>query len=129
MKSKITSYVIYSIMGLMIAAIYFMNHTPETKSEYAEVISNSALIPGMIILCIYMLSLVNKEGIFDGLTYGVKNFVNRLIPSKNTYEIKSYGDYKLEKEEKRKDTHIEGLIVGLVFIVISIISYLIYKVI
>lgn len=108
-----------------------MNNTPEqvNSKNLTLLISNSTLIPGVILLCIYMLSLVNKEGAFDGIGYGVKSALARLIPSKNTYEIKTYGDYKLEKEQKRKETHIEGLIVALVFIVISIISYLIHKII
>lgn len=108
-----------------------MNNTPEQENlkNLTFLISNSTLIPGVILLCIHLLSLINKEGAFDGIGYGVKSALARLIPSKSTYEIKTYGDYKLEKEQKRKETHIEGLIVALVFIVISIISYLIYKVI
>lgn len=128
MKSKVTNYLIYSLIGLMIGVIYFTNHIPTEKTDYLKVLSDSAIIPGVILLCVYCLTLVNKEGIFDGIGYGARYIVNKLIPTKKMFETKTYLDYKLEKGEKRKETHFEGLIVSIVFIVICIICYLIYKV-
>lgn len=127
MKNKVTNYLIYGLMGLMIAVIYFTNHIP--TDNYAKILSDSALVPGIILLGIYCLTLVSKEGIFDGIGYGARYIMNKLIPTKKMFETKTYLDYKLEKEEKRKENHFEGLIVSIVFIVISIICYLIYKVI
>lgn len=128
MKSKVTNYLIYGLIGLMIGVFYFTNHIPEEKADYLKILSDSALIPGIILLCVYCLTLVSKEGIFDGIGYGTRYIINKLIPTKKMFETKTYLDYKLEKEEKRKETHYEGLIVSIVFIVICIICYLIYKV-
>lgn len=128
MKSKVTNYLIYGLIGLMIGVFYFTNHIPEEKADYLKVLSDSAIIPGIILLCVYCLTLVSKEGIFDGIGYGTRYIINKLIPTKKMFETKTYLDYKLEKEEKRKETHYEGLIVSIVFIVICIICYLIYKV-
>lgn len=128
MKSKVTNYLIYGLIGLMIGVFYFTNHIPKEKVDYLKILSDSALIPGIILLCVYCLTLVSKEGIFDGIGYGTRYIINKLIPTKKMFETKTYLDYKLEKEEKRKETHYEGLIVSIVFIVICIICYLIYKV-
>lgn len=128
MKSKVTNYLIYGLIGLMIGVFYFTNHIPEEKADYLKILSDSAIIPGIILLCVYCLTLVSKEGIFDGIGYGTRYIINKLIPTKKMFETKTYLDYKLEKEEKRKETHYEGLIVSIVFIVICIICYLIYKV-
>ena len=129
MKQRVTNLIIYGVMGILIAVIYYINNIPtdKTPTDYFKVLSDSCLIPGVIILCIYILTLVSKEGIFDGLSYSFKYVFNKFIPSRKMQEKESYYDYKKEKAEKRKNSYIEGLIVSIIFICLSIIFYLFYK--
>ncbi len=130
MRRQAIDYLIYSLIGIALALIYYLTKIPSDPkaSDYLKILSDSALIPGIILLCIYILISINKEGLFDGLTYSAKYVTSKFIPTKRTYENESYYDYKQAKAEKRKEIHLECLIVSIAFICLSIIFYLIYKV-
>lgn len=130
MKQRITNSIIFGVLGLVIALIYYTTNIPSDKTvtNYLKVLSDSCLIPGVIVLCMYVLTLVSKEGIFDGLTYSFKYVVNKFVPSRKVLEDESYYDYKKEKAEKRKSSYVEALVVSIFFICLSILFYLLYKV-
>lgn len=130
MKQRITNSIIFGVLGLVIALIYYTTNIPSDKTvtNYLKVLSDSCLIPGVIVLCMYVLTLVSKEGIFDGLTYSFKYVVNKFVPSRKVLENESYYDYKKEKAEKRKSSYVEALVVSIFFICLSILFYLLYKV-
>ena len=131
MKKHIIDGIIYFVLGMAIWCISFFNlnpHQQELLKDSMKFYSDCCIIPGIVLVCIYLLTLVGKKGFYDGFTYSLRYVGQTLVPflMKNS-EKESYYDYKVAKAEKRKQPVFAGLIVGLIFIVAAIIFYIIYK--
>ena len=79
---------------------------------------------GVIATGIGLLVYTSNEGIFDGLVYSVKAFID-LFKKNNTRKYKTLYDYKESRAGKKLEF---GYIVicGLMFLLIGIIMYCIY---
>ena len=92
-------------------------------------LSDSFTIPGAILVSVGGLLWVAGDGFFDMLSYGLKNGLHALLPVYKL-EQRSFYDYKVARMEKReKGAFVPFLLVGLAFLLISLVLYIFYSII
>ena len=90
---------------------------------------DSLAIPSIVLVSFSILMWVAREGFFDIFSYGFKQ-MGSMILSKNPreyHDFSGYKSYKYEIREKRAKTFYVVAIVGVLFLVTTLIVYLITK--
>ena len=90
------------------------------------IISDAFFIPGVLLLCIGLIVYASNEGLFLSISYGFKA-IGRTITAKKDEKLmneKYHEYYARQIQKKSKCKHF--LLVGLVFIVISLLFVVIY---
>ena len=122
-------YVIPSMIGLVVAiGICFANDifALETSAEVFTVLSNAFAIPGFVIFGIGILLWVTNEGLFNGISYGLKT-VGRSFTARKGEKIKDEEFYEYNARQKSKcHTFQHLLIVGGAFILVSVVFAFLY---
>lgn len=121
--------IIYLVKGVALFLVVFFINKPYELAEITEQMryySDSFILPGIILIGIFLLSIVASKGAFDGIRYGFKFIVNKLLPTRHNTSSESYYDFKQKLAEKRKEYSFESLIVGCVFLIVGIIFYILY---
>ena len=129
--NSLVAYIVYGSISVVLFLLVFLLRKPwevDDSSYMMQILSDSFVIPGVIILCVFALQLISFWGGFDGLLWGFRFALSSFIPVGPLQKHKSYGDYKLEKMAKRKKAHLEGLVVGAILLILGLIFYLIYLV-
>lgn len=128
MKKKIIiDFCIFFAIGLAIWLLAFFLKQPyqaETTKDMYRYSSDSFIIPGIVLICIYLLSIVAHKGFFDGISYSFRFIIGKFIPTRMSKE--SYYDYKQAKKEKRQEVRLGGLLAGIFYTSIAIIFYILY---
>ncbi len=129
--SQNKQYVIPSVIGLVVAvAICIMNDifALETSAEVFTILSNAFAIPGFVMFGIGIMVWVMNEGLFNGISYGMKT-VGRSLSARKGEKIKDEEFYEYNARQKAKHHKFKHLlIVGGVFVVISIVFAFLYGV-
>lgn len=90
------------------------------------IISDAFFIPGVLLICVGLIVYASNEGLFLSIAYGFKA-IGRTITAKKDEKLmeeKYHEYYARQMEKKTKCKHF--LIVGLVFVVISLLFVVIY---
>ena len=90
--------------------------------EWLRILSNAALLPGVLLSGLSTLLWISGEGLFDGLRYTMSSLMARLRGVDKRYA--SYFDYT--QREKRKRTGNPLLLPGLFFLTAAILMTLLY---
>ena len=110
-------YVIPSVIGLAVAiGICFANDifTLETSAEVFTVLSNACAIPGFVMFGIGILLWVTNEGLFNGISYGLKT-VGRSLTAKKGEPIKDEEFYQYNARQKAKHHMFKHLLKGVFY--------------
>ncbi len=94
--------------------------------ELQMVLCDALFVPAMLFLCVGLLLWLASDGIFDGLTYGMRSFVRMIVPLSDK-KPKNYYDYKMERAEKRNDSPKFLLFVGLGFLVLATVFLILWS--
>ncbi len=93
-------------------------------SAIFHILCDSFFVVGVLMVCIGLLIFTCNEGALDGLSYGVKAFVN-LFRKTGLKKYDSYFDYKAARSEKK--TPFGHLVIsGLFFIAVSLVMLYFY---
>lgn len=90
------------------------------------IISDAFFIPGVLLICVGLIVYASNEGLFLSISYGFKT-IGRTITAKKDEKLmeeKYHEYYARQIEKKTKCKHF--LLVGLVFVVISLVFVGIY---
>ncbi len=93
-------------------------------SAVFHILCDGFFVVGVLMACIGLLIFCSNEGTFDGLTYGVKAFIN-LFRRNGMKKYDSYYDYKAARGEK-KTTFGFLVICGVFFIAVSLVMLYFY---
>ena len=128
----------YALVGLVMCIVTFSlrkvafsNDFPadETKIQIImHYLSDCTIIPGIFLMLLYGLVWVAKDGIFDGIGYAGRFVGAMFIPNLKMYKGRDgYYQYKKQKAEKRdKELNKDPLIVGIGYLALGIIFYILY---
>lgn len=132
---KITSKNIikYIIIGVILYLLVFLNKKPleaDNTKDMMRYFSDCGIVPGVVLVLLNALAWVGNQGMFDGIGYASRYIGAMFIPNLNIGKGKDgFYKYKISKEEKRsKGVNIDALVVGLGFIIIGMIFYILYYV-
>lgn len=90
------------------------------------IISDSFFIPGVLLICVGLIVYASNEGLFLSISYGFKT-IGRTITAKKDEKLmdeKYHEYYARQIQKKSKCKHF--LIIGAVFVVISLLFVAIY---
>ncbi|HHT66697.1 MAG TPA: DUF3899 domain-containing protein [Erysipelotrichaceae bacterium] len=126
------------IVGFVIAVLYGL-FTPwealkesrpiNIDSELTKVffiLTNSAFIVGVLTASFGLLILAANGGAFEMIVYGIRRFFSLFQKDVNKIKFKTFYDYHIYNQGKPKQPFLFLVVVGLVFIGLSMIFYVIY---
>ena len=120
MKEKIVSYIVATVIGLIIGlgVLYVYEFDFSELKHGVVIVSNAFFVPAILYIGFGTLTYVAKNNVFDMLGYAFKSLYNLTFGRK----VERYYDYKLrihEKDDEKDKNYL--LIVGFVFLAISLI--------
>lgn len=117
--------ILYAIGILLVGGCLFIFKilTANTLQLVFTSICNSFFAVGGIILCLGLLIWCGNKGAFVGLTYSFRRIFEKRRSEKAFQQRLSYGEYREKKLEKQKE-FLHFIVVGVSFIIISIIFLL-----
>ena len=127
MKSKIIKYGVVSAIGLLMGYFVLNNYgffeSDDVLYRY-RVLCDAFTIPGVIFIMCGALVWISQQGMFDTLSYAGKMIKDQF--SREHEHIK-YGDYVVEKREKRNHGGFGFLVItGLAFVAISLVFFALF---
>lgn len=133
-RSLIVSLIVLILTGLLIAfAEYFTltngpSGTGKDKNLTMHILSDSFSLSGLLGLCFYALSYISSKGAFDILSYSIQTlFLVTFRPKyRETSFPKTYYDYKVLKDGKRRKPISVLLLSSAIFFIVGIILLIIY---
>jgi hypothetical protein len=96
----IVSWVIYAVIG---GGIYFLTWLVR-KDQSPLTIFDGLSVGGIMVILSGLLTVVNRFGAFDALSYGARMFAVHINPKfdpKND-KYQDYNDYRVKKSEERR---------------------------
>lgn len=129
LKEIIPGFILRIIISSIIFLVAFLSIYFSYQRSLVSII-NGFFVPGSILVGLGIFSILNYFGFFDFASYGFISVIQALKKG-SVREYEDLIDYKTKKNIKRKDNKFSFLpymISGAVFILISIIIKVIYKV-
>lgn len=120
-----------TVIALMMAIAMAVWRDIQGQTDVAgvfRVLSDSFLVPGAAFSCVGGLTWVASYGFFDMMSYGCSSVFGRFIPFDSAYRRKEkFYDYREKKEKQGRTWNKDMVIVGCVFILLSILFSVIYS--
>lgn len=122
---------VMSIVVFTLRKAAFSVDAPANQTKIQTImqyLSDSTIIPGIILMIFYGLAWSTNEGTFDGIGYAGRFIGAMFIPNLKMYRGKDgFYEYKKQKSEKRtKQLTKESLFVGIGFFILGIVFYILY---
>ena len=113
---------------LAFAAMYIRGlFEAKTAEDIVKAIGDGFTVAGLLYFFLGALMWVSTTGFFDIFGYAFKKAAHALVPGMVQEVASNYYDYKVDKLEKRKGfTQHSALVVGIGFIVISVILTMVW---
>ena len=127
----IVSFVIAVIMGLFVPwdVLKSNGRTWNFSDEYSKnlfILTNAPFIVGAILFCFGILVALANGGAFEFIVYGVRRFFSLFKKDPNNIKFKTFYDYHIYHSEKPKSPFLYLVIVGLIYVGISMIFMVLY---
>ena len=127
--SEYKTYFITAILGLVGSVFTCVSRSifeAETVADVFTILSDAFFIPGALFLCFGLFLYATNEGIFNGLSYGMK-ILGRSFFAKKHEKVITEEFHEYHARVSKKKTKIKHfLIVGAVNVVISIVFVVVY---
>ena len=128
MKTKLLQYGITTlVVGLVSLFIMWMKDLfiQTDSQEIMKILTDAFFAPGIIAVCFGLLIVASNGGTFYIFSYGISSFANLFRKDRSKMRYKTYFDYKEAMKDQQKPYGFI-LIVGLVFVAISMIFMIIW---
>lgn len=113
---------LFMIFGILLAKDIFQ---VKGKEEIYHILTDAIFVPGVLITGYGILVMANNEGAFDMLTYGVIKLFDLFKRDLTKVKHRTFYDYRQAKRDSKNDFGYL-IIVGVSFIVVSLIFYYLY---
>ena len=124
MKKTILQYLITTIVCSIITFLVLIArgafNNPEQKM-LMQYFTDSFFAVGVITAMIGLLIFVSNGGVFDMLIYGVYRFITLFKKDHMKVKYQTFYDYRVAKAERKKSSFLFLVIVGALFVGISMI--------
>lgn len=134
-KNRLIRYGITILVGTLLAfwVCQTRGGVPEGIAllDRYRILSDTFIVPGMLLLMAAALVLVSNNGAFDGIGFALSRTICRLIPGRAlSSKHETYGEYLERKHGEKRITGYSCLVVvGAVFLAIGLVfMFLFYRV-
>lgn len=93
----------------------------QTAADRLLAVCNGFSVTALLYICFGILMLIATTGLFDIFSFAIRKGMHTLLPVIGGDDTGNYYEYKMKKQEKRRPARYGGLIVGLVFLAVSIV--------
>ena len=103
-----------------------IRRTLTAAQNFWRIWSNTFTIPGVILVCVGLLSLISREGTFDSLAYAGRSLIRMFERGRKHIR---FGDYVMERREKRKEKKsmvAPFMVVGGLFVAAAVFCLVMY---
>lgn len=103
MNATLKKYLKSSLTGLIIAFIIMVLKgifKAVSNYEILRAVCDGFFVSGVLLICFGLLIFSSNMGTFDMISYGVRQVVRIIVPSR--FEKQSFYDYRAEKQKKQK---------------------------
>lgn len=125
---KALPYIISSVTGILIFVLIICVNKiwdqSNTKSVM-QVLSDAAFVPGVILAGFGLIVFASNGGVFDMLSYGFIRFFDLFKKDCRNNKYKDYYEYSQSKKDRKRGMAFL-LIVGLAFIMLSVVFFIVY---
>lgn len=122
-------YFITAAIGLVVSVFICLSRSifgAETAAEVVTILSDAFFVPGILFLCIGLFLFAANEGIFNAISYGMKILGCSFRGKKDEKIIdEEFHEYHARVSQKKSKVK-HFLLVGVVYVVISIVFVVIY---
>lgn len=128
MMKTVYKYLITVAVGLVIAflALLARNIFNLTATvDFMKAFCDAFFVSGVVLVCVGGLVFVSNGGVFDMLAYGIRTFFESFKKNVTDRKYRTYYEYK-ESKKDRKTSFSFLVIVGVVFIAVSMIFLVFY---
>ena len=125
---KYLKYLITFLIGLLTALFVCIGKDifkQDSAKAVFHILSDAFLLPGVYLSGLGLLVIASNEGTFDMLVYGLRSFIS-LFRSVPLNKKQTFYEYR-ESKAKNKMGYWFLLIIGLFYLVVTIIMYLIFN--
>ena len=133
-KKDIAGYIVCLLLGASMAYFAYQNPSDAQYSQstltaaqnFWRIWSNTFTIPGVILVCVGLLSLISREGTFDSLAYAGRSLIRMFERGRKHIR---FGDYVMERREKRKEKKsmvAPFMVVGGLFVAAAVFCLVMY---
>lgn len=117
-------YLLLIIVAAVLSGIYFFLRR-DGVMPMSHYIVNATFMVGVLYLAIWVFSLSNHEGLYDAAGYSIRKVYDlgkSAFRDKIIYKYDSFRDYVRKKEKKRTGVRHHFLVVGSLFMLISLVT-------
>ncbi len=118
-------------IGLVIGAIVLIlrgRSAPANEAGFWMNITDALSVPGVLLVCAGLLSVVSEQGAFDGLGFSVRKAFGQIRSEAKRAEMpKNYYDYVTRRQENQRLRPRTRLYVGIGFLVLAGVALIIYN--
>ena len=128
MKTKLLQYGITTFVVAACSLLIMITQglfTETNQQTIMKILTDAFFAPGIIAVCFGLLIVASNGGTFYIFSYGISSFMNLFKKDRSKMRYKTYYDYKEAMKDQKKPYGFI-LIVGLVFVAISMIFMIIY---
>lgn len=128
MRAKLLRYGISVAVGVILSLLIMILKGIFTETDSVQIfniLSDSFLVPGVLLAGVGLLVFASNGGIFDMLAYGILLIGYKFMRDVTKRKYRTYYDYKESRKGKKRDMAFL-LIVGIIFIVISAVMLIPY---
>ena len=116
--------------GLVLAAVTFTvqgGFSAADTEAFWRAVCDAMTVPGMMLTCLGLLSVVSGQGAFDGLNFSVRKAFSQVLREERRNAMpKTFYDYVTLKQEKQRNKPHTHLYVGLGFLALAAASLAVY---
>ncbi len=127
--NKKKAYAVCSGIALVLALIYAVVKQIfvfETAKELFRGLSDSFLLPAVLLAGVGGLGWIGSQGFFDIISYGTRSFLGVFIKPISADLPKNFYDYREQKNEKGRKWSWEAVAVGLLSLAVSVVFLILY---
>lgn len=111
----------FGLVLLVFSVIYQKPYAGSGTREWVRILSNSALVPGILLTGIGLLARISDEGFFDGIRYSMSTMLTHVRRREKKYD--SFYDY-MRREKKKSSNPL--LLPGLLYLAAAVVLTVLY---
>lgn len=125
---KVLKYLIPFLMCAIVVILILVSRDAFAKSGRLLMMDlcDAFFVPGVIMTCFGLLVFATNGGTFDMLAFGVRKLFDLFKRDLTKVKYRTFYDYR-EAQKEKKRSFLNFLIVGLLFVIISVVFLIVYS--